>query len=491
MYILKNAFISITRNKGRNILIGIIVLVIGCATAVTLAIRNSAGSLIESYREQYEVTASIAINRENMMGNMRPIDGMEKNDRDSKREEMMNIFSNVSNITIDEIDNYGDSKYVKSYYYQITIGVNSNQIDAASMSFGGNGSMNGRGPNGKENFNNMSSGDFTLTGYSTIESINEFINGTYKIIDGEISTSLDENNCVINSELATLNDIVVGDTITFVDPDNENNTITLTVTGIYEEENNDTDNMMAMFANSVNTIITSATVVNNFSSNNTDMKKTITPTFVLTGRDVIDSFENELTDKGLSEYLSVTTNLDQVDAATSTISNVNTFALVFLIITFIIGGIVLFVINMINIRERKYEIGVLRTIGMKKSLLSLQFVSELLIVSFVALLLGAGIGAAISVPVSNHLLQNEITSSQERKNEIGANFGRGPDKMQGFDKMNGVVAVQAFDSIDAVVDIKVLLQLLGIGIALTLISSSASMISIQKFSPLTILKERS
>ena len=51
--------------------------------------------------------------------------------------------------------------------------------------------------------------------------------------------------------------------------------------------------------------------------------------------------------------------------------------------------------------------------------------------------------------------------------------------------------VEAYDSIDAVVDMKVLLELLGIGLSLVLVSSIASMVSIQRFSPLTILKERS
>ena len=55
----------------------------------------------------------------------------------------------------------------------------------------------------------------------------------------------------------------------------------------------------------------------------------------------------------------------------------------------------------------------------------------------------------------------------------------------------GMPVVQAYDSIDAVVDIKVLLELLGIGLSLVLISSIASMVSIERFSPLTILKERS
>lgn len=56
---------------------------------------------------------------------------------------------------------------------------------------------------------------------------------------------------------------------------------------------------------------------------------------------------------------------------------------------------------------------------------------------------------------------------------------------------SGTTQVQAIDTINAVVDFTVIAQLLAIGVLLTLISSLASMISIQRFSPLTILKERS
>ena len=51
--------------------------------------------------------------------------------------------------------------------------------------------------------------------------------------------------------------------------------------------------------------------------------------------------------------------------------------------------------------------------------------------------------------------------------------------------------VQTIQNMEAVFDFTVVIQLLGIGLVLTLISSLASMISIQRFSPLTILKERS
>ena len=99
--------------------------------------------------------------------------------------------------------------------------------------------------------------------------------------------------------------------------------------------------------------------------NNENLMITTTPTFILTSSNIIEDFEEELRDKGLNENLSLQTNLEQQENATSTISNVKNFAITFLILTFIIGTIVLLVINMINIRERRYEIGVLRTIGMK------------------------------------------------------------------------------------------------------------------------------
>lgn len=57
--------------------------------------------------------------------------------------------------------------------------------------------------------------------------------------------------------------------------------------------------------------------------------------------------------------------------------------------------------------------------------------------------------------------------------------------------MNGVVKVEPISSIHAIVDLKVILELLLIGVSLTLISSVASMVMILKFSPLEVLKERS
>lgn len=491
MYILKNAVTSILKNKGRNLLIGIIIIVISCSVSIALAINNSSESLIKSYEEKYEIEATITFNRQNMLENFDPANSQ------SSKENMNDMFSNANSITSEDIDLYGNSEYVKKYYYTMETRVNSTTIEPAEIS-SNEFEMSNNKPGRENNFNNVTNGDFTLKGYSSIESMTEFIEGNYTIVEGEVSEDFSSNNCLINQELATLNDIEVGDTITIVDSNDDSLTYDLIVTGIYEEKEN-SENSMNMFSNSVNMIITNTNVLNEIKENNENLMITTTPTFILTSSNIIEDFEEELRDKGLNENLALQTNLEQQENATSTISNVKNFAITFLILTFIIGTIVLLVINMINIRERRYEIGVLRTIGMKKSKVCLQFLSELFIVSFIALILGAGLGMTLSVPVSNSLLEKEISSTQEQNNTIRQNFGKGPNEnMMPNNKENfnnitfsGVAQVQAFTSIDAVVDFKVILELLGIGIIITLISGTSAIISIQKFSPLTILKERS
>ena len=77
-------------------------------------------------------------------------------------------------------------------------------------------------------------GDFELDGYSSYDAMTEFVNGTLKIEDGEMITDFSGYECVISSELATLNEIKVGDTITLKNP-NTNTTYDFVVKGIYKD----------------------------------------------------------------------------------------------------------------------------------------------------------------------------------------------------------------------------------------------------------------
>lgn len=514
MYILKNSLMSIIRSKGRNILIGIIILVISAACTVTLAIRNTANNLVANYRESTDLIATLSFDRNSLTQEF-------KGGEEAQRENI-ETFNNIESFKVSDIENYGNSQYLKSFYYLYTTSLNSDTITKATdqieyevedaqtttsttTSVSGN-NQGGKGGNGgmsyhtntntttvitksKEIFQNSRNltGDFQINGYSSYDAMTEFVNGTYQITEGSMISTLDDFECVVNSELATLNEITVGSTITLKNP-NTGTTYDFVVAGIFLDNSN-TDDTSNMYSKTANTIITGSKVVEQLVSEDESLVTNVTPTFILTGEESIDGFTEEVKEKGLGAYYTITTNLDEIKNATKSIENVETFATTFLIITLVIAAVVLFVINMINIRERKYEIGVYRTIGVSKFKLTMQFVLELLIISIIFLAIGAGLGALVSKDIGNMLLQNEIEETKAAQEEVSNNFGG--KNFGDNSKFNGMIEVKAIDSMDAVVNYEVILQLLGIGIILTLCSSLASMISIQKFSPLTILKERS
>lgn len=516
MYILKNSIISIMRNKGRNILIGIIILVIACASTVTLAIRNTANTLVKKYEEAHDIIGTISFNRQQLSQNFKGGEDAQKSN--------IEAFNNIEALTLENIKNYGESEYLKGYYYLYATSLNSDTLSKATDTFeyevedkqtttsststttGGSTGMGGMGklPEGerhtvtnnntttvitrtKEKFESTRNltGDFELDGYSSYDAMTEFVNGTYTVKEGEMISDFNGYECVISSELATLNEVAVGDKITLKNPNTEA-TYEFTVTGIYSD-NSDANDPNSMYSKSANKIITGSGVIELLVADDETLVTNITPSFILQNEESIEKFTEEVKSKGLNEYYAVNTNLDELQNATKSIENVKTFATTFLIITLIISSIVLFVINMINIRERKYEIGVFRTIGVSKFKLTLQFVLELVIVSVIMLCIGAVCGTFLAKPVGNMLLENEIEASQEADQEISNNFGKGPMDMN----FRGTTQVQEITTMEAVVDITVIGQLLGIGVLLTLMSSLASMISIQRFSPLTILKERS
>ena len=70
MYIIRSALKCIGRSKGRNVLIGIIVLVIAISACIGLLIRQAAQSAKEETLSGMTVTATISIDRQAMMSNM-------------------------------------------------------------------------------------------------------------------------------------------------------------------------------------------------------------------------------------------------------------------------------------------------------------------------------------------------------------------------------------------------------------------------------------
>ena len=146
---------------------------------------------------------------------------------------------------------------------------------------------------------------------------------------------------------------------------------------------------------------------------------------------------------------------------------------------------------------------------MKKWEIAIQFLTESLCSTFCALISGAGIGAVSSVPVTNHLLAQQIESSssfgQEQwfGRETGAQGSTEAPEQPGGSKEKAEApevsnaggpgfsqAANYVSSISSATDMQVILEMMGIGILLTLISGCTALIFIMRYDPLKILSNR-
>ena len=221
MYIIKNALRCIGRSKGRNILVGIIALVIAVAACIGLSIRQAADSAKESALEGMNVTATIQYDRASAMGNMgggRPSGGGKPNfEGGFDKSQFADMMGSASSLTLEEYQKYAGAESVQDFYYTLTAYFNgsdalspvSDETDDSSEGSSGNGGFGGMsgfpgGMGSGMNFGRGASGDFTIIGYSSYRAMSDFVAGTSSIIEG--GAMFDEETsefvCVISEELS-------------------------------------------------------------------------------------------------------------------------------------------------------------------------------------------------------------------------------------------------------------------------------------------------
>ena len=528
MYIVKNALRNLLRSKGRNILIGLIVLVIAVASCLALSIRQAAATARESGLENLAVTGQISLDRQAMMQKIQQEGG-----------DMKNAFRSMESLSLEEMQTYAKSQYVKDFTYTLTTSLNAGEgleaVDTSSSSDSGGNAQAQQPPNlpdsgkgGRSPLEGMGAqGDLTLVGYSSHSAMTAFVAGTCQVTDGEVfDEAVAEPVCLISDELATLNGLQVGDTLALVNPNDETETVALTIAGLYHNSAAGTEQggMMKGFsaasdpANQIYLSYPALKAITDASAaaavTSTDEETGVTGTTALRAQTAgvysfadtaaYEAFQADARAMGLSEDYTVTsTDVEAYEQSLLPLQNLSKFAAWFLLVVLLIGGVILIVFHIFNIRERKYEIGVLTAIGMRKSRVALQFLTELFTVTFVFLLLGTAIGGAASVPVTNALLASQISAQETQQSNQQQNFGRPgdmgggtggapaapPSGGGGFFGM-GRQMVNYLSDVSSATDWVVVLQLLGIGLALTLLSACVAVAAVMRYEPLKILSER-
>lgn len=528
MYIFRNALRNINRSKGRNILIGVIVFVIAVSACVALSIRQAAETEKEDYLSDMKITASISVDRQSLMEKAKNSSGS------SSPADMKSAFSGVSSLSLTELQKYAKASSVSGFYYTLTTYLDASSIEAVSTSGSGSSASSASstdtstdtssdqdtqskgGPGGGAGMMG-SSGDFTVIGYSSDDAMTDFTDGTSKITKGSMfEEGTSEYQCVISEELAEYNSLSVGDTITLVNPSNSAETVTLTVTGIYSTTDTGNSGGGPQMSDPANEIymsyaavkaMTDASAVTNADDTSNKLTASLNGTYVFDSESDYSKFEKQASSLGLSDdYTVSSSDLTSFEQSIEPLENLSKYAMYFLIVVMIVGGVVLAVINVFNIRDRKYEIGVLAAIGMKKKKIAAQFITEILIVTLACTLIGAAVGAGISVPVTNSLLASQVSSSQEQESEQSQNFER-PDSgsapgsssssggSSSSDKKSvpgngGKSSVNYITKVSTAANWKVIAEIAALGLLLSLISASAAIIFVMRYDPLKIISDR-
>ena len=208
-------------------------------------------------------------------------------------------------------------------------------------------------------------------------------------------------------------DLKVGDKITVTNTSDTSTTYTFTISGIYKNSTSsntsamgpmggtsqDADNAIYTSVSTLKSLGLDADTTANDDDNNTTTQ--LGYTYVLGSADDYETFASDVRQAGLDDTCTVqSADVENHESSLVPLDNLAKFALTLLIVVLAVGAVVL---NLFNIRERKYEVGVLTVIGVKKVKVAAQFAIELLIVTMCGIALGVAGGAVASVPVSNQL----------------------------------------------------------------------------------------
>lgn len=469
MYIISNAFKNLGRNKSRNLLLGIILFALILSVTIALVINTTTKGIIEDYKNRFGSKVTLRVDFDKLMAES----------KDSEKGYFS--FPLAPEISPEQYLSFADSDYLKSYRIDMCAGVTFDQLkalgdekrDGMTSSIGG-GTEEYVSPKAK------------LMGFSDIKDLPDFADGKRKIIDGTLFQ--EQKECIISSDFAELNQLRVNDTFQVMDT-NSKQWITLTITGIYADATKASGDlppgafsMQSAYDNRRNEIfVTMDTMQESFAMDHL----IVNASYELKSPEGLEAFEAELRDKGLSDVYDVSTDEASYHKIVAPVIGLSSISMTFLWVILGIGIIILLFVTTMAVRERKYEIGVLRAMGLKKTKVAYMLVAESMMVTAVCLILGLGIGKVCAQPVADALINHQVeVTSQSNELEFKYSTGNSAGSI-GMEE-----EVEPMSELKVALTLEAILQITAIALALALFASSVGVIFITKYEPMKILSER-
>ncbi|HEY5590389.1 MAG TPA: FtsX-like permease family protein [Paludibacter sp.] len=445
----------------------VIIFAIILATAVSIIINTTTAAIIKDYKARFGAEVTISYDFDKATSN-----------------------TQYTALTPEQQVAFGESEYLQNKILNGSMQITFEDLralddDKEGLKMGGSlgtdGSVNSDSPETVKIL-----GQIVASNQSDIS--DDFKKELRKIISGNVYSAKDE--CIVSEQFAKLNNLSVGDTIVVKSYyKNKPMPQTLKISGIYSDNTMTEGNIPSMYkmipsaaSNRNNEILVSFDTAMAMELASEPNIFTVNATYYLKDPGMLKDFQNELTKKGLPDIYKVTTDEAGYNKVVGPVEGLTKITNTFLIAVLLLGSVILILLSTLAIRERKYEIGVLRAMGMKKGKVALGLLSEMIVITALCAILGLGVGSVVSQPVANSMLSNQIELAENNQSSGGALVAT---------PIGGNTNEQKpLSELEVNLNINAVIQIILISLALAGLSSIVGILYITKYEPMKILSER-
>jgi putative ABC transport system permease protein len=305
--------------------------------------------------------------------------------------------------------------------------------------------------------------------------------GTFKLTSGSVFDSKSSADvALVGSDLAAKNNLKTGSTFTAYGT-------TVTVSGIFDAGNTFSNSQLIMPLATLQTL----------SSQPGDLTSAVAQVDNLNNvKSVSDAIS-----KQLGSSADVTDSIQQAQSTIAPLNNIRTITLYSLIGALVAGAVIIFLIMIMIVRERRREIGVLKAIGASNVSVMLQFMSEAITLTLLGAIIGILIGVAAANPITKLLVTNESSQSSSEVQGFSGHFSQANGRGFSFSGGgNAPISItngthgsfrgirNSLSNIQAVVGWSIVVYGILSAIVIAIIGSAAASILIAKVRPAEVMR---
>lgn len=495
MNFLKRAGLNLTAKKGRSILLILVTSAIMLFVLAGLLIRNAADTATSNAKKSVGATVTLSANREAAFKKMR---SQTTTSSKTSRPKLT-----TSPVKLSDAKKIAKLSNVASYNATVSTSANAKGFEAISTSSSSSTSGNMKGMGGGMS-STSGSGDIAISGVTTTSAVSSFESKSSKITKGRGITTSDEgtNNVVIESELAKADSLSVGDTIKLKATTGSKKTYTMKIVGVYKASSSTSTQQGPGATDPSNSVYTSYTFANTVKG--TTYKNTAdSVTFSISDPAKVSSVKKAGNKLISTSKYALSTDDSSYQTVKSSMNNVKSFADKIVWLVAIAGTIILALIVILMIRERRYEIGVLLSLGESRWKIVMQFFAEMVMVLVVSVVIAGFGGKFVGNQLGQQLVSQQTTtatttsstSMQGGGGQPGGGGGQAPSGTQGGSKPSGnqpgnpssSTGTQKQTDLDINVTVMDLVELGGFGLAIMFLSIMLASGGILRLQPKKVL----